>query len=492
MSLRLYNTLTRQKEEFKPLHPPQVKMYVCGPTVYNFLHVGNFRGPVVMNLLRNWLEYRGYQVNYVLNFTDVDDRILETAGKEGVPATDISERYIREYKTDFSSLGLRAHEANPKVTETMPEIIEFIGKLIENKKAYVAGGDVLYSVRSFPEYGKLSGRKVDDLQSGARVEVDEKKNDPLDFALWKAAKPGETWYWPSPWGNGRPGWHIECSAMVCKHLGEQIDIHGGGSDLMFPHHENEIAQSEGALSKRFVGTWLHWSMLNFGGQKMSKSLGNFMTLRDFLRIYHSEIYKWMILSVHHRHVADFGDEGVDRAVAGLARVYSALSNAETFLAKDSAGQAITEGVAPDAALKKVADESWARVETALDDDLGTPEAFAAMFELIRLFNSQVRRGAKSTPALQGKAAVLVEFIRRFGTMLSLFQQPAGSFLTELDDLLLARKEIKRVDVQALVDQRNQVRAAKDFKASDELRDRLAAMGISVSDTPEGTFWEVSK
>lgn len=485
--MRLYNTLTRQKEDFVPLNPPRVKMYVCGPTVYNFLHVGNFRGPVVMNLLRNWLEYRGHEVSYVLNFTDVDDRILETALKEGVPASEISERYIREYKTDFQALGLKAHEANPKVTETMPEIISFIEKLIAQGKAYVSGGDVLYSVRSFAEYGKLSGRKVDDLRSGARVEVDEKKSDPLDFALWKAAKPNEKWFWPSPWGDGRPGWHIECSAMVCKHLGEQIDIHGGGSDLMFPHHENEIAQSEGALGGRFVKTWIHWSMLNFGGQKMSKSLGNFMTLRDFLKIYHPEIYKWMILSVHHRHVADFDDDAVARAVSGLARVYSAMALAGSVLP-----EAGPESGLRDEAFLKVTAEAWGRIEEALDDDLGTPEAFAAMFDVIRSFNGQVRRGVKNSPVVQAKAIAFLEFMSRFGEILSLFREPAESFLRDLDDLLLEKKELRREAVQELVDQRARARAAKDFAESDRLRDQLSAMGIAVSDTPQGSFWEVAK
>lgn len=504
MPLQLYNTLTRQKEDFKPLNPPNVSMYVCGPTVYNLLHVGNFRGPVVFNLLRNWLEERGYAVKYVLNFTDVDDKILQRAVEEGIPPHEVSEKYIREYKADFASLGLRPHDLNPKVTESMPAIIALIEKLIASGKAYVAGEgaggpaavgdgrDVLFAVRSFPEYGKLSGRKVDELQSGARVEVDGKKRDPLDFALWKAAKPGEA-SWPSPWGPGRPGWHIECSAMVCRHLGESIDIHGGGSDLMFPHHENEIAQSEAATAKPFVNTWIHWAMLNFGGQKMSKSLGNFTTMREFLRKNHAEIYKWMVLSVHHRHTADFSDEALDRAVAGLARVYSALATADSILGSKAVPSGVAKaGVVPDPAMMKLAEEAWKKISAALDDDLNTPEAFAAMFELIRQFNGQVKRGMKPTPALEGKAMVLKQFMHRFGRMLSLFMQPAAGFLRELDDRLLERKELKREDVQAIVDQRSAARAAKDFPASDKFRDQLNALGISVSDTPEGSFWEVTK
>lgn len=484
MVLKFYNTLTRQREEFRPLQPPQVKIYMCGPTVYNFLHVGNFRGPVVFNLLRNWLEEKGYVVTFGLNFTDVDDKIIEAAKLEGISASEVSEKYIREYKTDFQALGLRPHELNPKVTDSMSTIVDFIQNLINKDKAYVAGGDVYYAVRAFPEYGKLSGRKVDDLLSGARVEIGEHKRDPLDFALWKEAKSGEP-SWESPWGPGRPGWHIECSAMVCQHLGEQIDIHGGGTDLMFPHHENEIAQSEGALGKRFVGTWIHWNMLNFGGQKMSKSLGNFTTMRDFLSKHHPEIYKWMILSVHHRTSADFSLDAVDRAITGLARVYSSLAVAEALL--QGAGE-----VSPDPLLQKAAEEAWSKISEALDDDLGTPEAFAQLFEMIRLFNTQVKRGMKASPAVQGKALVFRDLIRRFGKLLSLFQEPPASFLVALDDRLLAAKGLHRQDIQALVDRRSEVRREKNFKASDELRDQLMGMGISVSDTPEGSFWEVTK
>ncbi|MBX3041726.1 MAG: cysteine--tRNA ligase [Bdellovibrionaceae bacterium] len=484
--MRFYNTLTRQTEEFKPLQPPQVKIYMCGPTVYNFLHVGNFRGPVVFNLLRNWLEEKGYVVTFALNFTDVDDKIIEASKKENIPASEVSEKYIFEYKKDFAALGLRAHEMNPKVTDSMPGIVDFIQTLIEQGKAYVAGNDVYYSVRSFPEYGKLSGRKIDDLLSGARVEVGEHKKDPLDFALWKGAKPGEP-AWESPWGGGRPGWHIECSAMACEHLGEQIDIHGGGTDLMFPHHENEIAQSEGALGKRFVGTWIHWNMLNFGGQKMSKSLGNFTTMREFLNHHHPEIYKWMILSVHHRTSADFSPDAVDRAITGLARVYSALAMAESLLPAHGSAE-----VLPDAGFQKTADEVWTRISEALDHDLATPEAFAAMFEFIHLFNSQVKRGMKPNPAVQGKALVFRQLLLRFGKMLSLFQQSPAAFLHELDDRLLEAKGLQREQVQALVDQRGAARAAKDFKASDEFRDKLTGLGIAVSDTPEGSFWEVAK
>jgi cysteinyl-tRNA synthetase len=283
--LKIYNTLTKQKEAFKPLNPPAVNIYVCGPTVYDFLHIGNFRGPVFFNLVRNYLELIGYKVKFALNFTDVDDKIIKKANELKIGSSEVSEKYIAEYKKDFQLLGLRAHDYNPKVTDSMDAIQSMVNKLIENNTAYVQDGDVLYSIEKFKEYGKLSGRNTEELIAGARVEIDEKKKNPLDFALWKAAKPGEP-SWASPWGQGRPGWHIECSAMIEKIFGEQIDIHGGGSDLIFPHHENEIAQTEGCTHKPFVKYWIHWQMLNFSGQKMSKSLGNIISLRDFFEKFH--------------------------------------------------------------------------------------------------------------------------------------------------------------------------------------------------------------
>lgn len=483
MSLKIYSTLSRQAEEFKPLTPGEVKIYVCGPTVYNFLHVGNFRGVVFFNLVRNWLEELGYKVQYALNFTDVDDKIIARANEMGKSASEISELYIAEYKKDFAALGLRPHDFNPKVTEHMDGIRNVIGKLIENKVAYQVDGDVNYSVSAFDGYGKLSGRKVEDQQAGSRIEVDSKKRSAEDFALWKSAKPGEV-SWPSPWGPGRPGWHIECSAMIKDIFGEQIDIHGGGMDLIFPHHENEIAQSEGCTHKQFVKYWMHWNMINFGAQKMSKSLGNIVSLREFLEVNPAEVYKWMMLSVHYRSVSDFSDESIGRAVTGLARIYSALSVAESYLTSEVA--------AVDAGFDKITKDAWDKVTKALNDDFGTPEVFAALFEVTRQFNNQVRRGLKANPAVQGKALAYRNFVHRVGKLLSLFQQPAQTFLQDLDSRLLAQMKIERSAVEAVIAERNAARAAKDFAKSDELRAKLTEMGISVSDTPEGTFWEVSK
>jgi cysteinyl-tRNA synthetase len=458
-------------------------MYVCGPTVYNFLHVGNFRGPVVFNMVRNWLEYLGYKVTYALNFTDVDDKIIAKANEVGMTPGELSELYIKEYKQDFASLGLRPHDMNPKVTEHMEDILSMVGTLIEKKAAYEAQGDVLYSIESFKDYGKLSGRHTDELLAGARVEVDEKKRSPMDFALWKAAKPGEI-SWKSPWGPGRPGWHIECSAMIKNIFGDQIDIHGGGMDLIFPHHENEIAQSEGCTGKHFVKYWMHNNMLNFGGQKMSKSLGNIVSLREFVTMYNAEIYKWMIQSVHYRTMSEFGDAAVDRAISGLARVYSALAMAESYLTPE-----VTQ---VDAGFAKITEDAWKKVESAMNDDFGTPEVFATMFEVVRQFNNQVRRGMKANPAIQGKALAFSQFIKKVGSMMAMFQEPAHDFLVKVDDMLLDKAGIKRADVDAVVAERSQARASKDFAKSDELRNKLVAMNVSVSDTPEGSFWEVTK
>jgi cysteinyl-tRNA synthetase len=488
MALKIHNSMSKQLEDFVPLDPKLVKMYVCGPTVYNFLHVGNFRNVVFFNLVRQWLEHLGYKVSYALNFTDVDDKIIHRAHELGMSPQELTEKYIEEYKKDFKSLGLRPHDFNPKVTETMPEITGMVQALVENGKAYEARGDVMYSIKSFAEYGKLSGRNTDELQAGARVDVDEKKQNPLDFALWKSAKPGEV-AWPSPWGLGRPGWHIECSAMIKKLFGDQIDIHGGGVDLIFPHHENEIAQSEGCSGKHFVNCWMHVNMLNFSGQKMSKSLGNIVTMREFLETNSAELYKWMILSVHYRTMSEFGEAAIERAVSGLARVYSAMALAESYLGQNLADPA---SLPEDSAFLKITSEAWDSIEQSLNTDFATPEAFATLFEVVRQFNSQVRRGMKSNAVVESKALLFLKFVRKFGGVMSLFQEPAQEFLTKLDDLLLKKLKLERTDIDALVEDRAKARSAKDFAKADELRKKLNELNIAVSDLAEGSFWEVAK
>ena len=334
MELHIYNTMSRKKEKFEPLTPGGVKMYVCGPTVYDYLHIGNFVGAIVFNMVRNWLEHIGYKVTYVYNYTDVDDKIIKRANDEGCKPEEIAEKYIAEFQKDFQALGLKAHSHNPRVTEHMDDIIKMVESLIEKGRAYVSGGDVLYSIEAFEDYGKLSGKNLDELMAGARVEVADHKQNPMDFALWKAAKAGEP-YWESPWGNGRPGWHIECSAMSKALLGEQIDIHGGGKDLIFPHHENEVAQSEGCCDKDYVKYWMHNNFINFGNEKMSKSLGNVKTARAFLEEYNAEIFKYMILSTHYRTENNFSEDKIQSSVTALARVYASLALADDILKQDS-------------------------------------------------------------------------------------------------------------------------------------------------------------
>ncbi|MCE3010261.1 MAG: cysteine--tRNA ligase [Proteobacteria bacterium] len=515
MSLVLYNTLSQKKEKFEPHQPPQVKMYCCGPTVYDFLHVGNFRGAIFYNALRNWLEHLGYQVTFVYNYTDVDDKIIDRANKDKVSAKEISEKFIKEFETDYARLGLRKHTHNPKVSDYMKPIQDMVTELIEKKKAYSVNGEVLYSVRAFSEYGKLSHRNVDDMRSGTRVEVDEKKQDPLDFALWKPTKPGEP-SWDSPWGPGRPGWHIECSAMAKALLGEQIDIHGGGLDLVFPHHENEIAQSEGCTHKSFVKYWVHNNMLNFGGAKMSKSLGNIRTGRSFMDEFHPEIFKFLILASHYRSVSDFGEASIDQSIGALARIYSALALAESFLPPPEVlsttvslqfvdGKSTQPPIEPkvvkekfisftelDQGMEKQFEAVWVKITEALNDDMGTPEVFALIFEQVRAFNSAVKWGMKANPAVQAKARSFRKFVLTLGSYFALFQLPAKAFLISLDDMLLRKMDLRRSEIDQIVKERTDARATKDFSKSDELRKKLTEMGISVSDTAEGSFWEVAK
>lgn len=467
-----------------PLTAGEVKMYVCGPTVYDFLHVGNFRGAIFFNLVRNWFEYRGYKVKFVYNYTDVDDRIINRAKADKVDSAEISEKYIVEFEKDFSALGLKKHSHNPKVTEFMNPIIELVSALITNGRAYEIDGDVYFNVHAFPDYGKLSHKNLEDLESGVRIEVDSRKKNPADFALWKKAKEGEP-FWPSPWGNGRPGWHIECSAMAKALLGDTIDIHGGGLDLIFPHHENEVAQSEGATGKTFVRYWMHNNMLNFGSQKMSKSLGNVRTARSFMQEYHPEIFKYLMLSAHYRSILDFSPQQIEHVISGLARIYSALC-----LAEKAASQPADSAPPPD--VQKLLDQAKQGVEQSLDDDFNTAEAMARLFEVVRTFNTLVRTPGPVTPKKAAVAKAFLQWTAWLGNLMSLFAEPPASFLRFLDDMLLKQKNLERSTIDQMVKERSDARAAKDFKRGDELRQQLLEMGIAVQDTPQGSEWEVSK
>lgn len=483
MAIQIYNSKTQKKEEFVPLEAGVVKMYVCGPTVYDLLHVGNFRGAIFFNLVRNWLEKRGFKVSYIYNYTDVDDKIIDRANKEGIPPADIAQKYIKEFETDYATLKLKKHTRNPRVTEFMNPIIQFVEGLVANGKAYVADGDVYFDVHAFPTYGELSHKNLEDLEQGVRIEVDARKKHPADFALWKKAKPGEP-SWPSPWSEGRPGWHIECSAMIKGILGDSIDIHGGGMDLLFPHHENERAQSEGLTGKPFVKYWMHNNMLQFGNQKMSKSLGNVRTGRSFLTEFHPEILKYLMLSAHYRSILDFSPTAIDNTITSLARFYSAQAFAEKL-----AGQSGTAAVPQ--AFEQALQSATAGIESALDDDFNTPEVLARMFEVVRQFNN-LARTPKQSPEKVALALRFRDWLKGWGETMSLFQETPAEFLRFLDDMLLKKKNLDRAQIDEKVEARSKARLAKDFKKADELRDELVALGIAVQDTPSGSEWEVSK
>lgn len=478
--IQIYDSKSQQKREFVPLEPNKVKMYVCGPTVYDFLHVGNFRGAIFFNLVRNWLEKRGFEVTFIYNYTDVDDKIIDRAKKDGVSALEISQKYIKEFEADFTSLKLKKHSRNPRVTEFMNPIVEFIEGLVKNGKAYVADGDVYFDVHAYPSYGELSHKNLEDLEQGVRIEVDARKKHPADFALWKKAKDGEP-SWESPWSKGRPGWHIECSAMIRGIFGDRIDIHGGGMDLLFPHHENERAQSEGLSGKTFVNYWMHNNMLQFGNQKMSKSLGNVRTGRSFLTEYHPEILKYLMLSAHYRSTLDFSPTSIDNAITSLARFYSSMAWAE---------QTAQAGAVP-AAFEQALVQASKGIEEALDDDFNTPETFARMFEAVRQYNT-LARVPKLTPEKQAASRRFLEWMRACGEPMSLFQESPAEFLRFLDDMLLKKKNLDRAEIDRKVAERSLARSSKDFKRADEIRAELTTLGISVQDTAQGSEWEVTK
>jgi cysteinyl-tRNA synthetase len=486
MAIQIYDSKSQKKTEFVSLEPGKVKMYLCGPTVYSFLHVGNFRGAIFFNLVRNWLTKRGYDVTFVYNYTDVDDKIIDRAKEENSSALEIAQKYIGEFESDYSALKLGPHSQNPRVTEFMGQIVEFVEGLVAKGKAYEADGDVYFDVHSYAGYGELSHKNLEDLEAGFRIEVNSRKKHSADFALWKKAKEGEP-SWPSPWSAGRPGWHIECSAMIKSIFGDSIDIHGGGMDLLFPHHENERAQSEALTGKTFVKYWMHNNMLNFGNQKMSKSLGNVRTGRSFLTEYGPEILKYLMLSAQYRSTLDFSTTAIDNSIAALARFYSALAWAEQA-AKSLADAA---AVALPTAFKTAIGEAERGIEAALDDDFNTPEALARMFEIVRQFNLLVRT-PKQTPEKKSVALAFTAFMRKWGDVMALFQESPHDFLRFLDDRLLEKKTLKRDEIDKMVSDRSDARAKKDFNRADELRAQLTALGISVHDNSSGSDWEVSK
>jgi cysteinyl-tRNA synthetase len=462
--LRVYNTLTRKKEEFQTLEPKVVKMYVCGVTVYSDAHIGHAMSAIVFDVVRRYLEYRGYSVHYVMNFTDVDDKIINRANQKGMDPQVLAETYIQAYRKNLEDLNVLAATANPRATQEMPQIIRMIEGLIGKGFAYPAkNGDVYFRITKDPEYGKLSGRRIDDMQAGSRIEIEEEKEHPMDFAIWKAAKPGEP-AWDSPWGKGRPGWHIECSAMNLSHLGEQIDIHGGGNDLIFPHHENEIAQSESFTGKQFARYWMHNGMLQLQGEKMSKSLGNLVTIDDFLARHEADALRMMVLNGSYRAPLSYSDEIMDAAERGLDRLRSALKPAPA----GSVGAA--------AELRNTLDRQTESAQQtfveAMDDDFNSSGGLAALFELVRAVNTARDSGATDA---QLKPA-----------------QDTLKTLTGVLGLRLGEKKASGGDadkfIGLLVEVRNEARKQKNWALSDLIRDRLKELGVGIEDNKDGTIW----
>jgi cysteinyl-tRNA synthetase len=467
--MKIYNTLTKQKEELKTIEEGKVRMYVCGPTVYNLIHIGNARPMIVFDTVRRYMEYKGLQVNYVSNFTDVDDKIIKKANEEGVDPSEISERYIAECKKDMDALNIKPATKNPKATEEIDGMIDMIKTLIEKGHAYVAeDGTVYFKTRSFAEYGKLSHKNIDDLRGGNRelkVSGEEQKEDPLDFVLWKPKKEGEP-YWVSPWCEGRPGWHIECSVMSKKYLGEEIDIHAGGEDLIFPHHENEIAQSEATNGKTFAHYWMHNAFLNIDNKKMSKSAGNFFTVRDILAKYDAQVLRFFMLSAQYRSPLNFSSELMEAAKNGFERIVNTVSNLD-FQIQNKADSALTED---EKALLAEADGFTKKFEEAMEDDFNTADAISAIFELVKFANTNTTETASK--------AFLEELKKRILTLTDI----CGLVVEKKDDGLDA-------EIEALIEERTKAKKEKNFARADEIRDELLAKGIELKDTREGVQWK---
>ncbi|EJT6342370.1 TPA: cysteine--tRNA ligase [Clostridium perfringens] len=464
--MKVYNTLNKRKEEFIPLTPGEVKMYVCGPTVYNFFHIGNGRTFIVFDTIRRYFEYRGFKVDFVQNFTDIDDKMIKKANEEGTTVKKIGDTYIKEYYQDADALNIERATVNPRATEFIGEIIKFVKGLVDKGYAYEVDGDVYFSTKKFEGYGKLSGQNIEDLQSGARISVDERKKDPMDFAIWKAQKPGEP-AWNSPWGMGRPGWHIECSCMAKKLLGETIDIHAGGSDLKFPHHENEIAQSEALTGEPFARYWLHSAFVNVNNEKMSKSLNNFFTAREILERYDADVIRFLMLSAHYRQQLNFSEDLLESAKASVERIYNAIGNLENLIDEVSREEMNEEEKAYLESLNKYKEKYIEK----MDDDFNTADAITAIFDLIKDTNTNIT--IDSSKELAQKA---LELIRELGAPLGMFQKSTKGNLEE--------------EIEALIAKRQQARKDRDFALADKIRDELKDRGIVLEDTPQGVRWKM--
>lgn len=475
MSLKVYDTMSRCEREFTPRDPGKVSIYVCGVTPYNYCHIGNARPYLVWDVIRRYLTYKGYSVRYVQNFTDVDDKIIKRAKEEGISALEVADRYIKEYFYDMDALGIKRADVYPRVTDHIPDIIAMVEKLVEKGNAYVVDGDVYYSVESFSEYGKLSGRSLEDLKAGARIEVDERKHHPMDFALWKASKEGEP-AWDSPWGPGRPGWHIECSVMSLKYLGPGFDFHGGGSDLVFPHHENELAQSEAATGTTFVRYWVHNGFVNIGGEKMAKSVGNVTRVRDIVEKYPGPALRYYMLSTHYRSPIDFKLEDMPAAVRGWERLRNLEKNLERALAGKETD--ISSDLVSNASeFLTMLDEHRRAFEAAMDADFNTAQALGVLFDLARDLNSYLAEGD-----ITGERAAVLAAGRDLFLSMGEVMGLTGTDVFDQDGALVNSL------VQLIAELRQEARARKDYATADRIRDRLAQQGIVLEDTPTGPRW----
>jgi cysteinyl-tRNA synthetase len=488
MNIKIYNTLSKKKEILKPLEEGHVRLYVCGITSYDYCHIGHARSALVFDMAVRYLRWRGYKVTFVRNFTDIDDKIINRANEQGVDPQELAERFIGEFYTDMDALGVLQADIEPKATEHIAEMIELIQQLIERGLAYPSGGDVYYRVRSFPDYGMLSGRKFEEMQAGARVDVNEQKEDPMDFVLWKGAKPGEP-KWPSPWGEGRPGWHIECSAMSRKYLGASFDIHGGGQDLIFPHHENEIAQSVGANCQPFAKLWMHHGFVTVKDEKMSKSLGNFFTIRDVLREYPAEVLRLFLFSTQYRNPLDFNETALRDAEAGLDRMYDCL--AKTALLPASADDPAARPLLS-AKDRKAVSALREQFAAAMDSDFNTAQALGYLFDGVKALNKAARLLLAQPGSTDDLAAVHqgAADLRELAGLLGLLGQDPVQYVRQKKEKLLAEVTLTETEINALIARRNAARECKDWAAGDAVRDELLVHKIELQDGPEGTVWSV--
>ena len=490
MTLRIFNTMTGKKEDFHPLQEKKVGMYACGVTVYDLCHVGHARSAIVFDMINRYFQYKGYEVTFVRNFTDIDDKIIKRANEEKVDWKIIAEKYIGEFNIDMGGLGLGKPSFEPRATEHIPGMIQLISILMDKGYAYQRDGNIFFSIEKFKDYGKLSRRNLEELQAGARVEVDEKKDNPLDFALWKASKPGEP-FWNSPWGNGRPGWHIECSVMSQKYLGETFDIHGGGKDLTFPHHENEIAQSEAATGKTFARHWIHNGFVNINKEKMSKSLGNFLTIKEILKDRHPEVLRLFFLSHHYRSPVDYSEDSLEDAKTGLDRFYVTLHAIQEELKKPLVPQKKKIDMAVVENCHQTVKTFQSHFEEAMDDDFNTAHALGYFYDLQTDLNSLLTL-SKGQPD-EKIVLILKEGLEHFtarGWVFGLFTEDPGTYISRQKKEGLIKLNLSEEDIIKRIEERNTARKEKDWKKADEIRQDLLSKGIVLEDTPTGTKWKL--